>query len=421
MKKLPTLVFVFIPVVGFLGEVSGQTVSSSPTSDYVPSAPTSQYNSSSIGNVSSIIRVANDNLFTSNLTPLMVSKMDSCMVCQYSILNNLSRSLTGGYSLTTYQNISPGETRLCLNNENFLGRNVAFIGYEVNVSSSPKTVEKIQCLLSALPFSEMSNKESSVGYDGYAFNHPKPWYCFGGNYRIQWVDQGMKIPSISSPPSNCQCSGIDSGMSGWVALTSSTSFDSMAQAGWSLGVGYSVCLLFQYWYDGSLVFPYIFHQSTSNPVEPGNYLYEYINQVKTCGNTEYFQINLTDTTTHCSYSKCYGTADQFTPNYFGSIAETPTYGSSLSCATMIEQLPYFSQFQVNSLMFYDNGNTVSGGSAWSNGWYTYFCLRQSANGNNMIDSFSASLSGGDGEYNLYWVNSLYSSSYISQQTGGDYT
>ena len=402
------LAFVFIVDVGFLEEVPKQTFSSIPQSEYVPSASNSQYNSSSIGNVSSIKRMSDDNLFPSNITPLMVSKTDSSILCQYSILNNLSRSLTGVYWLTTYQNISSGETVLCLNNETFLGCNVTFIGYDVNVSSSRKTVEKIQCLFSGLPFSEMSNKESSVSYDGYAFNHPKPWYCLGGNYRIQWVDQGMKIPSISSPPSNCQCSGIDSRMSGWVDLTSSTSFDSMAQAGWLLDVGYSVCLLFQYLYDGSLVFPYIFHISTSSPVEPGNYLYEYINQVKTCGNTEYFQINLTDSTTHCSYSKCCKATDQF----------APSYGTSISCSATIEHLPCFSRFQVNSLMFYDN---EYGGSAWFNGWYTYFCLRQSANGNNMINSFSASLSGGDGGYNLCWANSLYSSSYISQQTGGDYT
>ena len=47
-------------------------------------------------------------------------------------------------------------------------------------------------------------------------------------------------------------------------------------------------------------------------------------------------------------------------------------------------------------------------------------FQQPSNGQNMVNSFDASLSGGDGGHNLCWLNSYYSSSYISQQTGGEY-
>jgi hypothetical protein len=47
-------------------------------------------------------------------------------------------------------------------------------------------------------------------------------------------------------------------------------------------------------------------------------------------------------------------------------------------------------------------------------------FQQPSNGQNMVNSFDASLSGGEGVHNLCWLHSSYSSSDISQQTGGEF-
>lgn len=113
--------------------------------------------------------------------------------------------------------------------------------------------------------------------------------------------------------------------------------------------------------------------------------------------------------------------DTYVPYYFASIVETFSNGSSYQSANTVGQLPFFNPFQVNWLEFYDNGNTESGTSAYSNGLYCALNLQQSDNGYNIATSFDKSLSNGCGGYNLSWLNSYYSTSHISQQSEGTKT
>lgn len=221
------------------------------------------------------------------------------------------------------------------------------------------------------------------------------------------MSEGITVPSMENPPaSQIVGGGVPIAMVGWDSLSANWQGNTMVQAGWYWESGLSNPLVWwEFVYPGQSsstnhIMP--ISGQTSHPVHFGDYMYVYINE----NSTSQYYVLISDITNGIDYSAQVTTsAYTFTPYYFGSIIEAPEYGSTYA------QIPEFSNFQVNSLSFYSNGNTLLYGSTeYSASNYYYFYLQQSSNGQNINNQFSTS---GDGYYNVGWANSYYSASYIS--------
>ncbi len=391
-------------------EASNGNMGASISSDAVLSvAPGSALSlSSQLNNVNSIIKMANAqqvNFTNGNFNHaslLKSAKSQLVLIDNYAHRHNLNLK---DFTVGTLINTTSNTIKVYLTGTN----NSNGISYKreisVNGTVSPQTVNS---KLSKLQNMKFSSSSQTGNWDGYVFNNPHPWYYFGGSYPINWVSEGITATSVQNPPSSQVAgNGVQISLSGWDSLASGPSGSTMVQSGWVGQPGYSHP---QLWYEflypsatqGSVTFP----GQTNHPVNFGDYMYIYINE----NSTSQYYVLISDITNGIDYGITVSTsADAFTPYYFGSIIEAPDYAGTIA------QIPEFSNFQVNALSFYSNGNTLLYGSTeYSAGNYAYSYLQQSSNGQNMNNQFSSS---GDGSYTMSWANSYYSISYMQSTYG----
>ncbi|MHB8560510.1 MAG: G1 family glutamic endopeptidase [Thermoplasmataceae archaeon] len=413
-KKRAVLLATFILAAGLaLTAVSGSVVANTATNTtYVHSDVTalSQLNMPTYSNQLNVVKnfikiemTQNHEHFTASISQAKVlNSAGQQLAALDSYVSNHGLNVED-FSVSTVQNVTSGAIHVYLTHSYTSGK----YSYEQTISlKNPAVLSTVSYQLSKTTNVKLSSSSQSGNWDGYSFYNPHPWYYFGGNYAINWVSEGITVPSVQTPPSSQINSEVPMALAGWDSLSSNSEGSTMVQAGWYWSSGSTnPQLVYENLYSSATIGMQYFKGQSSHPIHFGDYMYIYIQE----NSTAQYYIVITDITNDHTYSTQVSTAnDPFTPYYFGSVIEAPDIGGTIA------QIPEFSSFQVNSLAFESNGNTMYGGNQWSSGDYAYYYLQQSSNGQNMNNQFQTT---SDGLYDMSWANSYYSISYMQSNYG----
>lgn len=243
------------------------------------------------------------------------------------------------------------------------------------------------------------NRITGGNWAGYGFFN-MPWYTFGNPETVDWVSEYIHVPNCVQQAPSDQTT-VSSCIAGWDALSATNNGNNMWQAGFFANPNNGEVELFSEHFYQNVNYGATFFSYNSNhpPVTLGSNLYIYL---AFDGNK--FCSVITDLTNHVTYymNKTFN-IETLNPKFFLSVIETPEVNGQIT------SVPVFSEFQVNSLVYYSGGEHISGENSHSSGSYakytlSQYCTSEKQRQANIKISFSSSYSV-DGGYDVTYLNS----------------
>lgn len=208
------------------------------------------------------------------------------------------------------------------------------------------------------------NRITGGNWAGYGFFN-MPWYTFGNPETVDWVSEYIHVPNCVQQAPSDQTT-VSSCIAGWDALSATNNGTNMWQAGfWINPRNGEVKLFSEHFYCGVKYGAhfYNYEKHDKEAVTEGSNLYIFVGfHTNEKSKSETFYANITDTTNGENYSMEKTFINQtLNPKFFLSVIETPEVNGQIT------SVPVFSEFQVNSLVYYSGGEHISGENSHSSG------------------------------------------------------